>query len=71
MKRLLIAVLALLAPAAARAHEIGKTQVTATFHPGPPGSTAGTYQFDIVVDPDAFLTKLEVYGEANGTCPRS
>jgi hydrogenase/urease accessory protein HupE len=65
MKRLLIVVLALLAPAAARAHEIGKTQVTATFHPGllRLGSTAGPYQLDVVVDPDALLTKLEVYGE--------
>src|SRR5439155_16218178 len=67
MKRLLIVVLALLAPAAARAHEIGKTQVTAVFHPGllRLGSTAGTFQLDIVVDPDALLTKLEVYGERN------
>jgi len=40
----------------ADAHEIGKTQVSATF----PGD--GTYQVDIVVDPDALLTMLEVYG---------
>jgi hypothetical protein len=35
-------------------HEIGKTQVTATFTP------AGTYQVDIVVDPDSLSTKLAV-----------
>ncbi len=63
MRRFLIVVLALLAPVAARAHEIGKTQVTAAVHPGAPGSTGGTYHLDIVVDPDALLTKLEVYGE--------
>jgi hydrogenase/urease accessory protein HupE len=40
----------------AHAHEIGKTQVSAAF----PGD--GTYQVDIVVDPDALLTRLEVYG---------
>ena len=40
--------------APARAHEIGKTQVTAVFRPNQ------TYQFDIVVDPDALLTKLQV-----------
>jgi hydrogenase/urease accessory protein HupE len=40
----------------AQAHEIGKTQVSAAF----PGD--GTYQVDIVVDPDALLTRLEVYG---------
>ena len=40
----------------AQAHEIGKTQVSAAF----PGD--GTYQVDIVVDPDALLTMLEVYG---------
>ncbi|HUK35902.1 MAG TPA: hypothetical protein VLV86_18425, partial [Vicinamibacterales bacterium] len=41
------------------AHEIGKTQVTATFAPD------GRCQFDLVVDPDALLTKLAVLkGEA-------
>jgi len=40
------------AAGAARAHEIGQTQVTATFSPN------GTYQLDIAVDPDALLTKL-------------
>ena len=39
----------------ASAHEIGKTQVTATFLP------SGTYQIDIVADPDALLTKLAVF----------
>src|SRR5713101_4479413 len=39
----------------AAAHEIGKTQVTATFYP------SSVYQVDIAVDPDALLTKLAVY----------
>ena len=38
------------------AHEIGKTQVTAVLGP------AGAYRFEIVVDPDVLLTKLEAYG---------
>jgi hydrogenase/urease accessory protein HupE len=43
----------------ASAHEIGKTQVTVTIVP------SGTYQIDIVVDPDTLLTKLAVAaGEA-------
>ena len=40
--------------AIAHAHEIGKTQVVATLN------VDGTYQFDIAVDPDALLTRLEV-----------
>src|SRR5262245_41937631 len=41
------------------AHEIGQTQVTATF------SQNGRYQLDIAVDPDVLLTKLMVRtGEA-------
>jgi hypothetical protein len=39
----------------ARAHELGKTQVTATF------GSSGEYRLDVVVDPDALLTKLEVF----------
>jgi hydrogenase/urease accessory protein HupE len=46
----------------ARAHEIGTTQVTATFRGD------GTYQFDIAVDPDALLTRLQV---AAGETPSS
>jgi hydrogenase/urease accessory protein HupE len=49
-----IAAAALLCAAAAHAHEIGKTQATATFR------ADGTYQIDVVVDPDALLTKLEI-----------
>jgi hydrogenase/urease accessory protein HupE len=58
MKRLsyLIIAIAALSVAPARAHEIGRTQVNVTI----PGD--GTYQLDITVDPDALLTKLEVYG---------
>jgi hydrogenase/urease accessory protein HupE len=56
MSRALLCLAAILAGASPLlAHEIGKTQVTATFHGD------GTYQFDIVVDPDAVLTKLEVF----------
>lgn len=49
------------------AHEIGKTQVTATFLP------SGTYQVDIVVDPDALVTRLAVFrGESPpGTLSRT
>jgi hydrogenase/urease accessory protein HupE len=46
----------------ARAHEIGTTQVRAMF------SADGTYQFDIAVDPDALLTRLQV---AAGQTPSS
>lgn len=51
----------------AAAHEIGKTQVTATVIP------SATYQLDIVVDPDTLLTKLAVRkGEAPpGTVSRA
>jgi hydrogenase/urease accessory protein HupE len=38
----------------ANAHEIGKTQVTVTFSP------SGTYQLDIIVDPDVLVTKLAI-----------
>ena len=55
MRRVLVAaLLGLLTPSLSHAHEIGKTQATAVF----PGD--GTYHVDIVVDPDALLTKLEV-----------
>ena len=40
--------------ASARAHEIGTTQVTATFRDD------GTYELAISVDPDALLTRLQV-----------
>ena len=39
----------------AHAHEIGKTQATALIRDG-------AYTIDVVVDPDALLTKLEVFG---------
>ncbi len=59
MKRLLaaffVAVVFLWWPASAAAHEIGKTQVTAVFD-----TAHGTYQLDVVVDPDALLTRLEI-----------
>ena len=50
--------LVLLTPLTVAAHEIGKTQVTATF------AHDGTYRIDVVVDPDTLLTKLEVYSGA-------
>ena len=50
------ALLALLCAAPAAAHEIGKTQVQASLHDG-------SYQIDVVVDPDALLPTLEAYGQ--------
>ncbi|HZR22397.1 MAG TPA: HupE/UreJ family protein [Vicinamibacterales bacterium] len=47
----------LMVPSAARAHEIGKTQVTMTFRDA-------AYVTDVVVDPDALLTKLEIASNA-------
>jgi HupE / UreJ protein len=52
-----VAVCFLLLASTVRAHEIGKTQVTAVV-------TGRTYAIDVVVDPDALLTKLEVFGGA-------
>jgi hydrogenase/urease accessory protein HupE len=48
------------------AHEIGKTQVTASF-------SKSSYTIDIVIDPDALLQKLEALGgaPAAGTPPRA
>src|SRR4029077_7419062 len=58
------AVVAFLVSGAAGAHEIGQTQVTATF------SQDARYQLDIAVDPDALLTKLLVRnGQAPATVP--
>jgi hydrogenase/urease accessory protein HupE len=55
MKRCLCTlVVLLLSVTAARAHEIGRTQVTATV-------TGTSYSIDVTVDPDALLTKLEVF----------
>jgi hypothetical protein len=49
------AVLLLAVSVPAGAHEIGKTQVTAAIDP-----VHHTYQVDVVVDPDALLTRLQV-----------
>jgi len=46
---------ALFVPSPASAHELGKTQAIATLRDG-------TYQIDVVVDPDALVTTLEAYG---------
>lgn len=48
------ALMLLAAAASADAHEIGKTQVSASFGPD------GAYQLDVVVDPDALLTRLQI-----------
>jgi len=57
------AVLVLGTSGEARAHEIGQTQVTATF-------SNGRYQLDIVVDPDVLLTKLLVrHGQVPQAAP--
>jgi len=42
----------------ATAHEIGKTQVTATFTLR--AASSSTYQLDIIVDPDVLLTRLAI-----------
>ncbi len=55
MRRWLFATIGvLLLTQAAGAHEIGKTQVTAVV-------TGAVYSIDVTVDPDALLTKLEVF----------
>src|SRR2546421_8103061 len=56
LARLVVVLAALIVVAPAMAHEIGKTQVTAVF------PTDRTYQVDVTVDPDALLTKLQVFG---------
>jgi hydrogenase/urease accessory protein HupE len=48
--------IALLFAIAASAHEIGKTQVQVVLRDG-------SYQIDVVVDPDALLPTLEAYGQ--------
>jgi hydrogenase/urease accessory protein HupE len=54
MRAWALGVLCLMAAAPARAHEMGTTQALATLHGD------GTYQIDVIVDPDALLTKLQV-----------
>jgi hydrogenase/urease accessory protein HupE len=51
--------------ASAGAHEIGKTQVTAVIDPA-----RHTYQFDVVVDPDALLTRLQIRETGDVAPPR-
>jgi hydrogenase/urease accessory protein HupE len=49
---------------AADAHEIGKTQVSAVIEP-----VSHTYQVDIVVDPDALLTRLQIRATGDALAP--
>ena len=49
----------------AGAHEIGKTQVAAVID-----AARHTYQFDVVVDPDALLTRLQIRATGNVAPPR-
>jgi hydrogenase/urease accessory protein HupE len=49
----------------AAAHEIGKTQIAAVLDP-----VQQTYQFDIVVDPDALLTRLQIRATGDAEQPR-
>src|SRR5712671_6767765 len=51
----LLAVAAMLWSAQAAAHEIGKSQVSVALH------DAG-FDIDVVVDPDALVSKLEAFG---------
>jgi hydrogenase/urease accessory protein HupE len=61
VKSLALAVLCLAATVApARAHELGTTQAMAAFRDG-------VYQIDVVVDPDALLTKLQIAGRKPAT----
>ena len=55
--RMVAVVLAVVCASAgdAQGHEIGKTQVSATFD-----LVRQTYQLDVVVDPDALLTRLQI-----------
>src|SRR5262249_13467127 len=48
----------------AGAHEIGKTQVTAAID-----AVRHTYQIDIVVDPDALLTRLQIRATGDVASP--
>ena len=50
-----VSAVVLLCTTAAQAHEIGKSQVSAVFRDA-------TIQVDVVVDPDALLSKLEAFG---------
>src|SRR5436190_20031777 len=61
----LIATLVFAYTAVADAHEIGKTQVTAVVDPA-----SGIYQFDVVVDPDALLTRLQIRATGDVEEPR-
>jgi hydrogenase/urease accessory protein HupE len=49
----------------AEGHEIGKTQVSASFD-----QVRQTYQLDIVVDPDALLTRLQIRATGDVDRPR-
>ena len=49
----------------AEAHEIGKTQVRAVV------DADNTYQVDVVVDPDALLTRLEILETGTVSAPMS
>jgi hydrogenase/urease accessory protein HupE len=49
----------------ASAHEIGKTQVTAAIDP-----VHHAYQVDVIVDPDALLTRLQIRATGDVTSPR-
>lgn len=57
--RLFVALLVLSRAGVAEGHEIGKTQAVAVVAPD------GTYQIDIVADPDALLTQLQIRESGN------
>ena len=65
--RMMAVVLAVVCASAgdAQGHEIGKTQVSATVDP-----VRQTYQIDIVVDPDALLTRLQIRATGEVDQPR-
>lgn len=59
MKIVAAVVALLIASIPARAHEIGTTQMRARFE------TSGAYVVDVVVDPDALLTRLQILETGN------
>lgn len=62
---IVICFLAVLRPGAAAAHEIGSTQIVASFEAG------GAFHLEISVDPDALLTRLQLLVNGDVVAPAS
>ena len=63
MRSLVLALVSCLLAWPAAAHEIGKTQVRASF------SADDTYRIDITIDPDALLTRLQILSSGTARVP--